>query len=335
MSQSYLPENLPSFLRRENLLKALVSMRTPAALALLGSLGIHGMVFVGLPAITHKPPDETEEKEVVKTIELTPAEQGRLPKISTPIVTLPNTVPPTGKTLPPTTSSSSLPGTSVPYTPSTSSYPSWYEEYNQPQTQARNTYTAEKPPTKKPPKEDSEPKQGSGDVSKGDSQAEQNPEQKNQPDQPLSQTQGGASGLQPPPPKDEYTRPDGTLRMKQGQAKLGNWLGIVQTKGLVANPQPATVQDVVVEFPDKYPEKLCKDEAFQKGEEIFAGVGILLNSKGELIEDPTLLSPTGSERLDKFALKMAKEKKDKITLEANREVYQVRVVFKPQPANCP
>jgi hypothetical protein len=88
MSQSLLPKNLPDLLRQENLDKTLEVLRQPFSLAILASLGVHALLGVTLPmlpAAKHKEPDP----EAVKVVELSPAEQARIPELSNPQVNFP------------------------------------------------------------------------------------------------------------------------------------------------------------------------------------------------------------------------------------------------------
>ena len=75
MSQSSLPNPRPlSQLTPQQVLKAL---RHPSAIAVLASIGVHGLLAVVLPLLPMKS-EEPKKPRPVKVVALTPAEQGRL-----------------------------------------------------------------------------------------------------------------------------------------------------------------------------------------------------------------------------------------------------------------
>ncbi|MGA7933604.1 MAG: hypothetical protein WCA35_08660 [Kovacikia sp.] len=88
MSQSSLPKGPSDLLRQENLDKALEILRQPFSLAVLASLGVHGLLWAILPML---PPAQSPEStpESVKVIELSPADQARIPELANPQVNLP------------------------------------------------------------------------------------------------------------------------------------------------------------------------------------------------------------------------------------------------------
>lgn len=88
MSQSSLPK-LPDFLRQPIVERAVDVLRQPAALAAIASLGVHGLLAVALPLLPSEQPKEDAQR-TVGVVQLTPAEQQRLPESSTPFGALPN-----------------------------------------------------------------------------------------------------------------------------------------------------------------------------------------------------------------------------------------------------
>ncbi len=98
-----------------SLIKTLPEMRSSTGKAFLASLGIHGLLWVVLPVLPFdSKPVESQLQRTVGLIELTPAEQSRLPQVSTqvtipPVATQPSVLPP----LPP----SSLPPSVLPPLP--------------------------------------------------------------------------------------------------------------------------------------------------------------------------------------------------------------------------
>jgi len=78
MSNSFSPKKAPN-LNQETLERVLVALRQPFSIAVLASLGLHGVLWAALPnmlADTEKVPD-TQRR--VQTVELSPAEQSQLP----------------------------------------------------------------------------------------------------------------------------------------------------------------------------------------------------------------------------------------------------------------
>ncbi|MBC7972193.1 MAG: hypothetical protein H7Z11_19045 [Verrucomicrobia bacterium] len=78
MSNSFSPKKAPN-LNQETLERVLVTLRQPFSIAVLASLGLHGVLWAALPnmlADTEKVPD-TQRR--VQTVELSPAEQSQLP----------------------------------------------------------------------------------------------------------------------------------------------------------------------------------------------------------------------------------------------------------------
>ncbi|MDX2212817.1 MAG: hypothetical protein SFY66_05950 [Oculatellaceae cyanobacterium bins.114] len=66
-------------------------LREPTSLAIIASVGVHGLMWVVLPLlpVQSSQAEEPEIRRSVALLELTPAEQGRLPDFSTPQVTVP------------------------------------------------------------------------------------------------------------------------------------------------------------------------------------------------------------------------------------------------------
>ncbi|MBD2021565.1 hypothetical protein H6F43_15400, partial [Leptolyngbya sp. FACHB-36] len=88
MSQSFSPK-LPDFLRQPIVERAVDALRQPTALAAIASLGVHGLLAVTLPLLPSDQPEEDAQR-TVGVVQLTPAEQQRVPEASTPSSALPN-----------------------------------------------------------------------------------------------------------------------------------------------------------------------------------------------------------------------------------------------------
>ena len=92
MSNSLSPKNTPNIFTQETLDRLLVALRQPFSIAVLASVGVHGLLWAALPnflADTEKQPDT---KQRVRTVELSPAEQSQLPQFG--VTQLPQTLPP-------------------------------------------------------------------------------------------------------------------------------------------------------------------------------------------------------------------------------------------------
>ena len=77
------------------------SLHLPTAIAAVASLGIHGLLALSLPTLSASSKPEEQQKGTVKVVELTPAEQRRLPQSSQATQPLPETIPPPNVPLPP------------------------------------------------------------------------------------------------------------------------------------------------------------------------------------------------------------------------------------------
>ncbi|MBL1174499.1 hypothetical protein [Pantanalinema sp. GBBB05] len=73
------PDSLITPSRQENLGTILNAIRQPTTIALVASLGVHGLFLAGLPFLSSVQSKQPKSEETVQLIELTPAEQSRLP----------------------------------------------------------------------------------------------------------------------------------------------------------------------------------------------------------------------------------------------------------------
>ncbi len=64
-------------------------LRDPFALAVLGSLAIHGLLWVVLPLLPSAKPEDFDARQTVGVVELSPTEQLRLPDFANPQVSFP------------------------------------------------------------------------------------------------------------------------------------------------------------------------------------------------------------------------------------------------------
>src|SRR6476646_11174225 len=91
------------------------ALRQPTGIATIASLGVHGLLWIVLPILPlASKTTESEAQRSVQLVELTPAEQSRLPSFATPQLSLPHLPKTTNlfPSLPSLQSSNSLPSTS-------------------------------------------------------------------------------------------------------------------------------------------------------------------------------------------------------------------------------
>ncbi|XGV94567.1 MAG: hypothetical protein ACAF41_17660 [Leptolyngbya sp. BL-A-14] len=98
MSNSFLPKKAPNVFNQETLERTLVLLRQPFSIAVLASLGLHGVLWAALPNILAETAKEADTKQRVRTVELSPAEQSQLPSFG--INQIPPTLLPTNPTKP-------------------------------------------------------------------------------------------------------------------------------------------------------------------------------------------------------------------------------------------
>lgn len=110
MSPISMPKSLSTFLTQENLEKTLYTLRQPAAVGVIASLGIHGLGLLSLPVLTQASKPDDAQQKTVQVVELSPAEQLRLPQTASPQITFP---PPSIQSQAPTTSGNNLPDPSL------------------------------------------------------------------------------------------------------------------------------------------------------------------------------------------------------------------------------
>lgn len=82
MSDFLPPESLLTPSRQEILGTLVNAMRQPSTIALVASLGVHGLFLAGLPFLSSVQSKQPKQQETVQLLELTPAEQSRLPSSS-------------------------------------------------------------------------------------------------------------------------------------------------------------------------------------------------------------------------------------------------------------
>jgi hypothetical protein len=332
MSQSLLPKNLPDLLRQENLDKTLEVLRQPFSLAILASLGVHALLGVTLPmlpAAKHKEPDP----EAVKVVELSPAEQARIPELSNPQVNFP---PISSKTKLPDQSSKS----SIAKTP-----PSIFDDslYNfpalppapisifpdipipirdSPQRTVVNrtaTPTPTPTPTVKPTssstatatKPDTQPSAPAPPASVASTRPEKIP-------------QAAIVALREEQEKIRKEREQasaGVTTQSEAAKLFQEWLSETAQTGNIPEETLSGSLQKPSEIQIKCPAKVCPEKASRTAALILA-----VNQNGKVIGNP-LLTSTGDKDLDQAAKDTIKEVESKLSSTGSTKVYQYRIQF--------
>lgn len=82
MSSPSLPKSFSALFDLENKDKAWALLLQPTSLAVLASLGVHGLLWFGLPLMSASEPKQADMQRSVPLVELSPVEQARLPQIA-------------------------------------------------------------------------------------------------------------------------------------------------------------------------------------------------------------------------------------------------------------
>ncbi len=89
MSSLSSPKSFSALLDSENRDKAWALLLQPTSLAVLASVGVHGLLWFGLPLMSASEPKQIDTERSVPLVELSPVEQARLPQISSTLSGLP------------------------------------------------------------------------------------------------------------------------------------------------------------------------------------------------------------------------------------------------------
>ena len=354
MSYSSPPKHLPGFFRQQNLENMLQALRQPSSIATIVSLGAHGLFFVFLPLLTAQP-KPVDPQRTVKLIELTPAEQSRLPQVTSPLTSPPSltaTLPPTSTQTQPSKPSTADNTTPLPpideslykFPPLISPPPvNIFPPVFQPPPLSRL------PVNPRPPLAPTLPSQPLPRAT--DPPASPEPTTPSSPDN-SGPANSGPTGSPTPQASTAPTRPDrippaAIARLRelqqagndlyatssdteeQGTSNLDSWLAQVKEKnqGLYEELLKSTkVRDVTA----KYPEAACAKELSRLG-----AVGVLMGPDGKAIGEPELLRKTGSKSLDKAALEAAKGFEPDPKAAGKPQLYLLRVTFEYKAENCP
>jgi outer membrane biosynthesis protein TonB len=331
MSQSLLPKNLPDLLRQENLDKTLEVLRQPFSLAILASLGIHALLGVTLPMLPAAKPKEPDP-EAVKVVELSPAEQARIPELSNPQVNFP---PISSKTKLPDQSSKS----SIAKTP-----PSIFDDslYNFPalppapisifpdipipiRDSPQRTVNRTATPTPTPTPTVKPTSSSTANTTKPDTQpSAPAPTASVASTRPEKIPQAAIVALREQQEKIRREREQssaGVTTQSEAAKLFQEWLNeTAQAENIPVETLSGSLQKPS-EIQIRCPAKVCPEKASRTAALILA-----VNQNGKVIGNP-LLTSTGDKDLDQAAKDTIKEVESKLSSTGSPKVYQYRIQF--------
>lgn len=343
MSYRSLIKSLPPTLR--------TLLRQPTYAAGLASVGIHGLLWFVLPLLplNSSTPTEPEIQRTVSLVELSPAEQSRLPDFSTPQVTLPTIPDPS----PDLYSLSPLPNSfsPIPTQPSTPSYPTFpsipsFLPPPPPFTFPPSYSLPRSPQTSIPPRSPQSPNTTTTSPSPSPSSTPtQTPE-----------SQGGATSSLPPnptpspstspsPQPGERLRQDFATRrqeirgllerdptrsdLNQSPTNIEEWFAAVQPI-LDGTTQTRSWQNLNITQP--YSRDICLTQL--ANDERYVVVGAVVKN-GQVIEDPEpeVVIGSGYRFLNSEAIKAVKSYQFPETPQS--KAYLIKVSFQRNHETCP
>lgn len=298
---SSLPKSLPALFDSENRGKAWALMLQPTSLAVLASLGVHGLLWFGLPLMSASEPKQADTQRSVPLVELSPSEQARLPQISaSPLLRLPKQ---------PLGTSSIVPNSlaTVPVNPQTSQdSTSYYNVPSQPTLPAIIPYSVSPLRQRSPRKSTDAANLNSATKAQPpakDTEKQADQEGKENSEPPISLK---AEDLQPKQPDDQskialqqkyaYNPANISLSDVSSNSKtLGEKAEVVSKGNLSKNWEKLDAMTA------PYPKDACQ---FKHDDKAIAGeawVGVIVQPNGKLAAKPALLRSSGFQGLDEAA----------------------------------
>ena len=301
MSSPSLPKSFSALFDLENRDKASALLLQPMSLAVLASLGAHGLLWFGLPLMSASEPKPADTQRSVPLIELSPLEQARLPQIaSSTLLGLPkssatNSIVPNSLTTVPINPQTPQDSTSYYNVPSPPAYPALIPYSVSPLRQRSPRKSTNKAEL------DSETKAQS---SVKDTEKQSDPEGKENPDSSITSK---AEDLLPPKQQDDSVKL--ALQQKYAYSTANTSKDDFASNSTTLSQ---TVQDIskgniskdwkkldVMTAP--YPKDACQFKRDGKAIEGEALVGVIVQPNGKLAEKPTLLISSGFKGLDEAA----------------------------------
>ncbi len=301
MSSPSLPKSFSALFHLENRDKASALVLQPMSLAILASLGVHGLLWFGLPLMSASEPSPADIQRSVPLVELSPLEQAQLPQIaSSTLLGLPKS----------SATNSIVPNSlaTVPINPQTpEDSTSYYNVPSQPAYPTVIPYSVSplsKRSLRKSTDEANLDAKTKAQSSAEDTAKQSNPEGKENSDSSIS---AKAEDLLPPKQQDD----PGKLALQQ---KYAYSTANTSKDDFVSNSTTLsqTVQDIskgnmsqdwkkLDAMTAPYPKDACQFKQDKKAIEGEALVGVIVQPNGKLAAKPALLVSSGFKGLDEAA----------------------------------
>lgn len=300
MSSPSLPKSFPALFNLENRAKTGALLLQPMSLAVLASLGVHGLLWFGLPLMSASEPQQADSQRSVPLVELSPVEQARLPQLSnSPLLGLPKPSVETTSIVP-----NSL--TTVPVDPETPQDSTSYDSVlSQPSTIIRYSVA---PPSKRSPQKstdeatvDSDPTTQPSDQ---ETEAKTEPAEKENAEPPISSK---AEDLLPSKPPEDQAKIALQQKFAYSAANTSPDDFNNNAKSFSKTAQEVSKGDLSEDWKKldamtaPYPKDACQ---FKQDDKAIAGetwVGVIVQPNGKLAAKPILLKSSGFKGLDEAA----------------------------------
>ncbi len=301
MSSPSLPKSFSALFHSENRDKASALILQPMSLAILASLGVHGLLWFGLPLMSASEPNPADIQRSVPLIELSPLEQAQLPQIaSSTLLGLPKS----------SATNSIVPNSlaTVPINPQTpEDSTSYYNVPSQPAYPTVIPYSVSPLSRRSPRKSTNEANLDSETKAKSsakDTEKQSDPEGKENADLSISSK---AEDLLPPKQQDD----SGKLALQQKYAYStantspvdfdSNSKTLGETAEAVSKGNLNKNWEKLDTMTAPYPKNACQ---FKHNDKAIAGetwVGVVVQPNGKLAAKPALLVSSGFKGLDEAA----------------------------------
>jgi len=331
MSNSSLLKNVPPFLPKPTAKKLWEGIKQPFAIAIFASLGVHGLLWVGLPLLPSANSPSSENQRKLNVVELSPLEQqARLPQSS---LFLP--LPKVAKSNPQSAKNSSSQfnnsfGSNVPIVPTTPTLPSPNPYYQIPDSLSSPSFTPRSSTPTSPTtstRSKSKPKVAPDPTPATDPDNSEEPTDKapNKPaDKSAEQASTSAGDLGTPLAKN---------RDDQNKALQARY---------AYNPAGTTDQEIKASYVDAsdkidkqfnihdwekpiktyapYPKEACQVQHNDKPIKGVTGLVVVLQPDGALANTAVMIKSSGSKGLDETARKFVETKWNEIVKQNKLEV---------------
>jgi TonB family protein len=304
---SSLSKSFPALFDSENRAKALALLLQPMSLAVLASLGVHGLLWVGLPLMAASESPQSATERSVPLVELSPLEQARLPQTAaSPLLGLPKQSSPTSSIGTSSIGANSL--ATVPVNPQTP--PDSTSSYSAPSPSAPTILPySVSPSSKRSPRKS---------TNKVNSDSETNPQTPTKDTEKPANQEGKANSDPPPSSTAEdllpTKQPDnpGKVALQQKYAYstantsqdefASNSTAFSQTAQDVSKGNISEDWKKLDTMTAPYPKEACQ---FKQDDKAIAGepwVGVIVQPNGKLAAKPILLKSSGFKGLDETAI---------------------------------